>query len=546
MSTAYYRFVGRLIIFTLAIGFFVNSINAQVNARDFYVATNGHDTQCTGLSPKQYPGNGGPQLDCAFRTIQKAINSAYAGDTIFVRSGIYNTQLIIVKNGSASGGYITLTNYANEQVIIDGSNLTIMASAGLIDIRNSSYLKIKGLIVQNSDDSAIYVRSSHHVVIENNTTNKSHSSGVGVWHSDQIKVIRNKITNARYVVMPHGHEESISIASTTNFEVSYNDISMSGYDGLLGNEGIDVKEASRYGKVHHNHIHDYPKEGGAIYLDAWNAVNPSLSNIDVYNNKIANTGSGIVIGSERGGTAENINIFNNIISKPIAVGIGIPGKQGDGIRRNINIFNNTISEARYNGGAGIYITTSNISNIAIKNNLVNFTNWNGQITASTASVLPHITATHNMVVTTAKKCSQEYPNCIEISANPSGYAMIHSNFTADPQFISTTDQNFHLKSSSPAIDKGVDLRPLVTTDYDNVTRMQGNGFDIGAYEYASSPPPIKMGDANNDGQVNESDYSIWLSNYLNPQATLISQGNFNTDKLIDGVDYVIWLTHLTD
>jgi hypothetical protein len=263
--------------------------------------------------------------------------------------------------------------------------------------------------------------------------------------------------------------------------------------------------------VHHNYIHDYSGSGGALYVDAWKAVSPSLSNIDIYDNYLKNTHNGILIGSEQGGTAENINVFNNLVYNTGSVGIGIPGRTGDGIRRKVNIFNNTIYKAQYNGGAGIYITSSKIENIVIKNNIVRFNNTNGEIVAASSALLPFISADHNLVYG-SKSCSQAYPDCVEISNNPIGYANIHNNVTVDPQFVDLILPDLHLQSSSPAIDQGVDLRPLVSTDYDGVIRPQAAGFDYGAFEYMVNGPPL-LGDFNHTGFVDFGDAGQFIPNF---------------------------------
>ena len=57
-----------------------------------------------------------------------------------------------------------------------------------------------------------------------------------------------------------------------------------------------------------------------------------------------------------------------------------------------------------------------------------------------------------------------------------------------------------------------------------------------------SPPPSKSGDANNDNQVNDADYSIWLTNY-NKSVSGVTNGDFNNSGKVDGVDYVLWLNN---
>jgi hypothetical protein len=518
-------FFAFLILIITPLFTWVRPVDAAAN---YYVAPSGNDD-----------GPGTEILPWA--TIQKAANTLTAGDTVYVRAGTYPTRLIISHSGSSADGTITYTNYPNEVPILDGTGINLTPSAGLIDVRNIAYINLSGFNVINSNDAAIYVRNSQHVNILNNHTLNSHSSGIGVWSSDQVVVDHNTIVNAHILSEANGgHEESLSVASTTNFEVSYNDISMNGQASYLGNEGIDVKEASRFGKVHHNYIHDFQGNGGALYVDAWTAVTPSLSNIDIYNNYLKNTYNGINIGSEQGGTAENINVFNNLVYHTGSVGIGVPGRVGDGLRKNINIFNNTIFSAQYNGGAGIYLTSANIENIVIRNNLVSLNYTNGEITAASNALLPQVTCDHNLVFG-SKSCSQTYPDCVEISNNPVGYPRIYGNITADPQFVgNSTLPDLHLSATSPAINAGADLVSFgLTFDYDGVVRPQGNAFDIGAFEYWDHTTSLP-GDFNRDHFVDYQDLSQFLPHFDTQNQTY----NLLNTSLIDIFDFNHFLIHL--
>jgi hypothetical protein len=53
-------------------------------------------------------------------------------------------------------------------------------------------------------------------------------------------------------------------------------------------------------------------------------------------------------------------------------------------------------------------------------------------------------------------------------------------------FVNPTTYDLHLLSTSPAIDKGSNAS-APSEDYDGIPRPQGSGYDIGAYEYSSSP-----------------------------------------------------------
>jgi hypothetical protein len=58
-----------------------------------------------------------------------------------------------------------------------------------------------------------------------------------------------------------------------------------------------------------------------------------------------------------------------------------------------------------------------------------------------------------------------------------------TNIVADPQFVDQAARDYHLKSSSPAIDTGVPTTGLLSpVDFDGTARPQGTQTDIGAFE----------------------------------------------------------------
>jgi len=437
---------------------------------NYYVSTTGNDSN---------PGS----FSSPWRTISHAVGEIHAGDTLNIRGGIYNERVTMVNSGTA-GNYIVIQSYGTETAIIDGTAISFN-TGGLVNVWNKNYIKLNNVTVRYADTCAIMFNTCNYIEINGCTTSYvNRSSGIGVWWSDHVKVYNNKVINSHiYSETEGGHEESVSIAGTTNFEVSYNEIYMDGYEGHLGNEAIDCKQGSRFGTVHHNYIHDYTGYSGCggIYIDAWDRL---TGDIDIYNNYQKNCNNGITAGSERAGTCENIRIYNNIIYNVGSTGIGIPQRQPPydyGIRRNIEIYNNTIYKALWNGGAGIYVQANTISNITIRNNIVYFNNWNGEIIASDISLLDYISCDHNLVFG-PKYCSQEYPDCVELSDNPTGYPNIYGNITANPNFTSTGLPDFHLLDGSPAINAGVTIS-LVSDDYDGVSRPQGAAYDIGALEH---------------------------------------------------------------
>ncbi len=83
------------------------------SGRTYYVAPSGNDTSGDG-------SQGNP-----WKTIQKGVNSLAAGDTLYLRGGTYHETVAVAKSGNASVGYVTISGYPGETVIVDGSALTV-------------------------------------------------------------------------------------------------------------------------------------------------------------------------------------------------------------------------------------------------------------------------------------------------------------------------------------------------------------------------------------------------------------------------------------
>ena len=460
----------------------------------YYVSTSGNDNN---------PGT----YSHPWKSLQKAADVLVAGETVLIRGGTYNER-IIPRNSGSSENYITYAAYPNEKVILDGTSIQFSYSEeGLIHIQNKHYIKIQDLTIQNSNDMGVYILGTYNprvlasniilsnlkvlnsndeaikvlfgdqILIEDTYTKESVSSGIGVWHSTNITVDNNTVVNARNLPMPYGHEECITISNVSNFEVKNNEVYFENFNNYLGAVGIDIKNSSFDGSVHHNYVHSFYQDG-AIYLDAWEAGlngTPSLHNVDVYSNRIEHAG-GVSIGSERGGIVENINIYNNIIIDSACSGVFLhsagSNAGGDGLRKNIFIYNNTIFRSIGNGGAGIYIATANIENIVIKNNIVDFgPKWVGQITLAFPSAISKITVDRNLTWGRTE-CSNDYPNCVELDTG---------TIRADPLFVNTASLDLRLQENSPAINSGLTI-DIVDRDFDGNLRPFGLAYDIGVYE----------------------------------------------------------------
>jgi hypothetical protein len=71
---------------------------------------------------------------------------------------------------------------------------------------------------------------------------------------------------------------------------------------------------------------------------------------------------------------------------------------------------------------------------------------------------------------------------------PAGYLFSNNRENTDPLMVAPASLNFHLQSTSPAINTGL-YESIVTKDFDGNLRPSGGAYDIGAYEYVSASAP---------------------------------------------------------
>jgi hypothetical protein len=85
---------------------------------------------------------------------------------------------------------------------------------------------------------------------------------------------------------------------------------------------------------------------------------------------------------------------------------------------------------------------------------------------------------------------------------------LSNNLTTDPKFVNPSIADFHLQSTSPAIDAGATLTE-VTTDFEGTSRPRGAAYDIGAFEFGGGSPPMP-GDLTGDGDLTLADLRLLI------------------------------------
>lgn len=477
--------------------------NAQSN---YYVSTSGNNS------------NSG-STDAPWKTVQYGVSQLNAGDTLDIMAGTYIGKIDIRISGTSSQK-ITIRNYNNDTVIINGSTLSDYEY--LLKIENVNYINIEGLKFQDYQKldaiGILVINSSSISILNNEFSNIDYAStAVGqipnasqnsqpiiVFGRDPLNSITNLIINGNTIHdCETGWSECLSInGNVDGFEVKNNHIynntnipiAAIGHEGECSDPTVDQ---ARNGLIKNNNIHDnsssYAAAGG-IYIDGGKSI--TIENNTSYNNDY-----GIEIGCENNGnapndpSASNIIVRNNLIYNNTISGIALGGYNypTTGKVETTTITNNTLfnndTDNSYNGE----ILISYVENSTVENNILYTTNTNKVLIISDHAN-PTLAFNHNLYY------SPSGSNDIVIEINGVEYNEFSSYQTAtsqdinstfsDPLFISATIPNpdLHINTSSPAINAG---NPLFTsdigeTDMDGEIRVSNGNVDLGADEYSST------------------------------------------------------------
>jgi len=395
----------------------------------------------------------------AYSTIQKAANVVSPGDTVQVRAGQYRERLSIVASGTASS-YITFRNHPAERPLIDGQK-TLPSGNGLIFLNNKAYVQIIGLAIVNSKYYGVQASGgSHHILVQDCEVMYSDHGGM-VFDGGSNVTIDNCDVHHNNDLGPSAWNEAITLNGVNTFEVKNSRVHNN------KEEGIDAKYGASNGKIYNNRV--YENNGPNIYVDA-------ASGIDIYNNVVYNT-----LGSKAG----------------IGLSVETTYNTGNYPTTNIRIFNNVI----YNNYAGIWFWIESIAsftyfeNIEIVNNVIyGSTSWGGItfLNGGTNEYRGNLVCRNNMFWNNAGgsvQGTQVSKFTVDHNLFKSGDSIYGTNYitTNDVGWIDAANHDFHLQASSPARDKG-STSAAPSFDFDGITRPQGIGVDIGAFEYATGSP----------------------------------------------------------
>ncbi len=413
-------------------------------AATYYVSTAGNDA------------NAGTQA-APWRTLQKAGNVALAGDDVIVLPGTY-IGFRPLHSGTAQAP-IRFTAQAGVVVSAPGGS--------------------------NSNGDNIWVRDVDNIVIDGFESTAAPRSGVAVQGEPDGNVAGVVIRNCN---CHHNSRWGIFTGFARDLLLENNETSYSSIE-----HGIYVSNSGDRPTVRRNHSHHNNASGIQLNADpAEMGADPNDPEGDGIIEDALIEGNLIHDNGAAGGAAINLaSVRTSLIRNNVLYGnhaTGIAGwDDGDGNEfgtRDNRILGNTIVQPSGSRFA-IGLLNGSTGNL-IRDNILLHLGTRGSISADPTSQ-PGLSSDYNVVV---DRFSDD--DAFFTFAQWRGLGFDAHSFigTAAGLFVDLANNDYHLSATSAARDVGIANAEL-PIDRDGVTRPQGAGVDIGAYErtVASSPTP---------------------------------------------------------
>lgn len=420
--------------------------------------------------PAANDSNAGTE-DFPWETIVHAADVADAGDTVFIKAGIYADGDVVVANSGVAGEEIVFTAYPGHerQAVIKGAAFRSFGK---------SHFRVHGLKVLESPSYGFRFQGpadpteppAENIVISGVHTYDTCSSGIAVWgvkwgeNPGDYDNIRDVIIEDNLLELgTHGcKNEIITVANgAVNITVRNNEIRLGDPAKEGGDEGIDFKEGVRDSRIHGNYIHHLSDK--AIYIDGGSdPSDPLISNIHIYDNVMMHLPSaGIVVTTEGLGDVDGVYVYNNIVAHVDGDGYRVydhPGGNAEGgTVKNVHFINNTAFDTGLEYGGGFRVNHDTATGIVFRNNIA-WSNKDYDIRPAAETL------------TEGNLCAESFCEVSEV-----------------PQFIDSWNDDFRLQASSPAIDRGL-FQGGPAVDIAGTPRPQGAALDLGAYEFIVNDP----------------------------------------------------------
>ena len=533
------------------------SLIRELSNPDNILATQGYECQTCFYVSKNNPTGcndrwSGTETE-PWCTIKKAANTLRAGDTVFIKEGIYYERLVPVYSGTPDKN-ITYQNYENDEVIINGGRT--IAREGVL-VEGKSYLNFKGLIIKGWDLAGFSVEGPatkimiDELTIENNNygirfrgkpgeevtdsviinsmIQNNRDSGVFIYRTcEDILIDHNLITNnATENIEDYTHGIEVVVwnddkysgngpryVTITNNEISFNNtqgimtwdadyiLIQNNYIHHNGATGVQIEDGTNFAIIENNLIENNSQghefEGG-IWVD-------DAENIVVQNNTLRGNKMGLIIGRSGLTLVRHNFIYHNndgVKHNKNSMGINVNYSTRDSILVHNTLFKNGNRETQRAGLSIASYTdkdedhTNKVERPRVKNNIFSETLadidlWIGNQAEDYVSDCNVFYNTRDLVVH-YEDHNMTWEQYLLISSQD------NNSITTNPFFSDPDHGNFTLVLNSQAIDGGGTLTETTmdgkgTTIPVNDARYFSNGFGLvdGDFIQVGQNPPIKV------------------------------------------------------
>ncbi len=411
-------------------------------ATALYVSTTGSDS---------HPGT----LAEPFRTIGHAAAVARSGAKVYIRGGTY-AGFDVTRSG------ITFTPYHGETVVVSAGS-----RENAIEVSGVTSAALSGLVVQGSTvqyGSGIMITGSSGVTVSGSTVRNNRTFGIVIVRSSAIHIDGNAITGNADGIEERYAGNGVVIANNR----IYANTKM--VDSGRGMEGINFYKSTGAVAVSGNRLWD-----NGTHFEVYGASNLNITGNVTWNGQIMETGTdgpacnnnrftrniGYKGSGYQGGSTNGMILrcaSNNLVAQNTLDGFdlfafdvvdGTKGVSYGGSIAGLRILNNVVV-----GGRAFSIDSALPSTVKIDYNLV----YNVGSTATYGNHLAYM------------KGVGQFDTLAAFSA-ATGYET-HGVY-GDPLFVNRAGRDYHLRSGSPAIDRGL----VVLSD-----GYAGSKPDLGRYE----------------------------------------------------------------
>jgi parallel beta-helix repeat protein len=173
----------------------------------YYVSTTGNDISNSGLSPVN-----------PWRTLRFAGSKAMAGDTVFIKAGLYTKEIVTIKNSGKEKAPIVFQGYQkipgdnpkfpfNPKEAINSIYIPVIEGVGnnnVIELINKHYIEIRNLGLTKGENGIFTFSNSSHFTIENVYTREngfgtSSGGGIYIMNSSSFVIRSCTVTDAGMV-----------------------------------------------------------------------------------------------------------------------------------------------------------------------------------------------------------------------------------------------------------------------------------------------------------------------------------------------------------